>query len=317
MPDQWRDFAPGVGFPATWTDGIEQLIGNYASPNLVVDSPTTTTVRVAAGSSADTRSLAIQGSPRWITADATASHPGGAAGTHDVWACCTADSFGSGGSPPAETDTTTRAFTLKVTTAGTPSGSGGEALYRKIARVIWDGAAIVAVVPVGLPINYANLAAMVAPYRDVTDQGGSKAGTASAGTYLLGQDTIGAVNTAFAFNPIVVDLTEYAVPGKSTLFRIRSSLMTNAVAPATTLTVGLYPITSRGGASAAAPFVASVGAAVGSSAYVSPLANDWNNRLTGDFALTADAYVLAITLSGSTAINSGFNVRARLQVHNV
>lgn len=141
---QWRDFSPNVKLPATWTDGIEKALGNYVSPNWSIDQASTTQVRVKAGTGVDARAIMIQGSPRWIEADATATVSGGAA-VVPVYACCTADSFGSAAGPPVtETDTTTRTFTLK---AGTPSGSGGEALSRKVADVVWDGAKITGVLP--------------------------------------------------------------------------------------------------------------------------------------------------------------------------
>lgn len=150
MPiDKWRDFAPGASAPATWPDGIESLLGNYVSPNFSVVRSGSNTVNVLAGTTnGDQRTIAIQGSPRWITSPVSATHPGGGAGVHDIWACCTADSFGSSsGPPPQETDTTTRSFTLKITTAGTPSGSGGEALFRRIGTLVWDGSQILSVVP--------------------------------------------------------------------------------------------------------------------------------------------------------------------------
>lgn len=143
--DQWRNFAPGASAPATWPDGIESLLGNYSSPGLLMKRFGSAQVTLTAGGSSQAATLAVQGSPRWITATATATHPGGSAGIYKIYACCTADSFGSAAGPPIqETDTTTRSFTLKIT-SGTPSGTGGEALSRQIGVCHWDGSAITGV----------------------------------------------------------------------------------------------------------------------------------------------------------------------------
>lgn len=146
---KWRDFSPGGQLPATWTDNLEELLSTYASANFVVVKASATTVKVPAATGVDQAGIMIMASPRYNAADTVATHPGGAAGTHDVWVTCTADTFGSSAGPPIqETDTTTRTFGLKITTSGTPSGTGAEAKYRKVAQVIWDGATITAVIPI-------------------------------------------------------------------------------------------------------------------------------------------------------------------------
>lgn len=137
---QWRDFSPNTKLPATWTDGIERILSNYVSPNFVIDQPSPTSLRVAAGTAVDARAIAIAGKPRWNEADVSATASGGA-GTIILYAVTTAETFGSASGPPVqETDTTTRSFTLKAN--GTPSGSGGEALSRPLATVQWDGTKI-------------------------------------------------------------------------------------------------------------------------------------------------------------------------------
>lgn len=142
---KWRNFAPGDPLPSTWTDGIEELVSALIGSNTRLEIPTSTTLRIPAGAGDDQVTIAIDGSPRWITANITATHPGGSAGTYKVWAIATADSFGTDGNGN-ETDTTTRSFGLKITTsASTPSGSGSEAIYRQIGTCEWDGAAITSV----------------------------------------------------------------------------------------------------------------------------------------------------------------------------
>lgn len=144
---QWRDFAPQAKLPATWTDGVEQLVSNYASPNLVIDMASSTSLRVKAGAAHLARVLAVAGKPRWIEADASATVPGGTgAGTLTLYAVGYADTFAtSPGPPPFEVNnTTSMAFTLKI---GTPTGSGSEAISRPIATMVWDGTSITSFAP--------------------------------------------------------------------------------------------------------------------------------------------------------------------------
>ncbi|MDT7782068.1 MAG: Concanavalin A-like lectin/glucanase superfamily, partial [Pseudonocardiales bacterium] len=149
MGDRWRDFAIGQPLPSTWTDGIEELLNTYASGHLLLEKASATTVRIAASTTTGQVALAIRGKPRWITATITAAHPGGAAGTYDIWATTAADSFASTPGPPAgEVDNTNHAFALKITAQGaTPTGVGSEALYRRVGTLVWDGAQITAIDP--------------------------------------------------------------------------------------------------------------------------------------------------------------------------
>jgi hypothetical protein len=267
----------------------------------------------------------------------------GSAGTYGVFVTASANDFS--GVPP-NIDLTNYDFNI-VCSIANPTGVD---LWRKVGELVWTGTAIT---PGSLknligpapfahgaahmlggadPLSPASIGAttmadvtalLLGQYRDVVDQGGARIGSAAAGTYLLGQDTIGLVNTAFAFNPIDIDPADYAVAGKSTEFRIKASLFTNAVAPGSgvNFTVGLYPITGRGGASGAAPFVSSVGSIVTGSGYTfnGPVsASDWRRSVPSDFSIAAaDAFVLAVTLSNAMAANSAFAVAARLQVRNV
>lgn len=134
----WRNFNPGVPLPSTWTDAIEQLLNGAASANFKVVRATNTTLQVVAGSGNDQVSIAIEGKPRWNTATVTATHPGGGAGTLDVWVTGYDDVFGTD-SNGDETQTNSMAFGLKI---GAPSNSGAEAIQRKVATVTWDGSKI-------------------------------------------------------------------------------------------------------------------------------------------------------------------------------
>lgn len=146
---RWRDFAPGQTLPATWTDGIEELLSNYLSSNFNVSKASATTLQIVAGTGDDEVAAAIDGKPRWVTATVTAAHPGGAAGTYDVYIHANADSFGSAAGPPVqEVDNTNHNFFMKIIAGGGAlSGAGTEAIGRKVATVGWDGAALTTFTP--------------------------------------------------------------------------------------------------------------------------------------------------------------------------
>lgn len=138
---------------------------------------------MVAATGVDQVSIALNGKPRWNTATASATHPGGAAGTHDIWACSGPDVFVVSGSPATEADNTTHAFTLKITTSGTPSGTGGETWFRKVGTLVWSGTAITSITPLvgklagissdsgGLPVG------SIVEYAGSTDPGVQADGT--------------------------------------------------------------------------------------------------------------------------------------------
>lgn len=94
-------------------------------------------MRVVAGADQARVTISINGKPRWIEADVTATVSGGA-GVKDVWVTSAADSFSYTGDD--EIDGTDHSFALKV--GSTPSGSGAETNFRKVGEVDWDGSKI-------------------------------------------------------------------------------------------------------------------------------------------------------------------------------
>lgn len=139
-----RDFAPGVKLPSTWTDAIEELLSTYASPNFTIVPLSATQIQIVAGAGVDQVCVEVAGRPRWISATINAADPGGAAGTHDIYVTGYANSFTLDGSG-YEIDGTNRAFGLKIVASGTPSGTGAEAIYRKVGTLTWSGSAITAI----------------------------------------------------------------------------------------------------------------------------------------------------------------------------
>lgn len=142
---KFRDFAPGSPLPATWTDMLEELLTSYASSNFKLTLASATTISVPASDSLDNQvGLTIDGKWRYITSTVTASHPGGTAGTYNIWAVSGVDSFGADGSGN-ETLTSTPSFTLKIGAA--PTGTGGEAYGRLVGTCVWSGTAITGITP--------------------------------------------------------------------------------------------------------------------------------------------------------------------------
>jgi hypothetical protein len=295
--DQWRNFAPNQKLPATWTDGIEQLLSNYVSPNFVIDQPTDTTLRVKAGTGPDARTLAIQGKPRWNEADVSAT-VSGAAGTITVYAVSTAESFGSATGPPVqETDTTTRSFTLKAN--GAPSGSGGEAISRVVAIVAWDGARITGVTQ----LTHGALG-MAQAWQDVVERQGF-ANAPGTNALALGQSGLGlspATGSSYAGTfPFYLDPADYAVAGLTARMRLRFNLITGTPIPGTAITLALHPVTGYTNSVSNSQFVA--GAAVtGSSVALTGASVNTVYSGAAEFAPpAAGMYALIMTPTASTA----------------
>lgn len=119
-------------------DATQELLG-AAAPSFTLTVTGTTTVRADAGTVNDQAAIAIEGKYRYRTTAVTATHPGGAAGTHNVYVTASANNF-TGLSP--NIDITDYNFGLTILTSGTP---GGVAHFRKVAEVVWDGTKITSI----------------------------------------------------------------------------------------------------------------------------------------------------------------------------
>lgn len=144
MP-KWRDFSPGDPIPATWADGLEEMLSDYVGGNFrLTKAPNANNVvQVEAGGAVGQVGLALfsggEWRPRWATATKTIAHPGGAAGTYPVYAVGYEDSFGTDGDGNETNTTTSMEFGLVI---GAPSGAGAQAISRQVGVVQWDGARI-------------------------------------------------------------------------------------------------------------------------------------------------------------------------------
>ena len=134
-----RDFNLNDPLPSAFMDAIQQFISTQASPTLLVSRAGDTGVQVVAGTGNDQVSIGLGGSMRFITSTVTATHPAGAAGTYNVWACAPVLNTSQ-----EDAGTFDYAFTIQVLASGsTPTASGATALSRKVGETIWDGAKIV------------------------------------------------------------------------------------------------------------------------------------------------------------------------------
>jgi hypothetical protein len=117
-------------------------------------------------------------------------------------------------------------------------------------------------------------------------------------------------NHAFYLNP-----ADYAIPTKTTYYRIRASALTNAVAPGNSYSVNLYSVTPAGGGAGAVTLT--LGTAAGTYSFPTLTATSSANGVSADFAAPAAGfYVLSIGVGGNGAASSSVAINATLQVRN-
>lgn len=140
----------------------------------------------------------------------------------------------------------------------------------------------------------------------------------AAATYLFGVDgglfTVAGVQSgrsAFWFDP-----ADFAVSGLTTKVRLRGMMQTNAVASTSTFTAQMVPVATFGGASGAAPTVATVSANVVSVSFgATPGASaQVHVEATPVTAPSAGWYALSSVVSGAMAANSTAAMVIELQV---
>ncbi len=91
--------------------------------------------------------------------------------------------------------------------------------------------------------------------------------------------------------------------------RLRVVVLTNATAPATTFTVGLYPITASAGGAAAV--TATLDAAVATAAIPTPAASSRDIAVSGEVAVpSAGFYTLAVVIDTAMAASNSVLLRA-------
>lgn len=150
--------------------------------------------------------------------------------------------------------------------------------------------------------------------------------TPVAGTYLLqlsnaANNTAVAAATAFVQAHVFeLEPALFTANARTTKLNLRVVLRTNAVAPAVTYNLALYPVTGYGGASGNEPFVNAVGTGItGSSVtFTTPTASSTVLQNSGDFTIPATGeYVIGVTPSGTAAAGTVLNVLATLELRQV
>lgn len=147
---------------------------------------------------------------------------------------------------------------------------------------------------------------------------GNFSGTAAFLLWFNGPSLVATASSGAA--ALYLDPADFAAGSRAVKYRVKATVITNAVAPANTTTVGLYPVATWGGASGAAPFVNTVGAVVAGStaAVATPALSTRTEADSGDFAAPAAGYyVLGFASSGSLAAFSFVQVKSTLFVRQV
>ena len=140
MSKHRTDLTKNSPFPSTFVNAQQEFISTMASANFALTVASGTALQIVAATGNDQVTVGIMGRWRYVTATQQASHPGGAAGTYDVYVTA-ADNDLSAADPA---DATNYAFGLVIRPAGSPPTT---ALYRKVGTCYWNGTAILRVDP--------------------------------------------------------------------------------------------------------------------------------------------------------------------------
>lgn len=198
-----------------------------------------------------------------------------------------------------------------------PAGGSGQVLTKNTATdydVGWT-----------TPAGGVSVATYAAAYQDVTFGGGNLGAALAAATYILwsgagdgsnigAAGAVGAAPTAAA--AIYIDPAHWTVAGLTSKLRIHAYCHVGATAPARSILVGLYPVTTFLNTS-----VSVVGTLVTGSdtTFTTPAANSHTQQVAGDINVpTAGWFVMGATvLAGATAAASSTQIGARLQRRHV
>lgn len=134
-------FARTDVLPSWFINAQQQFISTLVA-NLALTQSSSTVLQVAATTSNGQVVIGIEGKWRYLTAIKTRAHPGGAAGTYDVYVTASANNIVN--TPVTGTDNTVYSFELAITASGVPPTivAGVVDHYRKIGECHWNGTAI-------------------------------------------------------------------------------------------------------------------------------------------------------------------------------
>jgi hypothetical protein len=148
----------------------------------------------------------------------------------------------------------------------------------------------------------------------------------TAATYLLGAGTSGAGVIASAatagLSPFYLAPLDYegsAVNKRTVKLDVQATVITNAVAPGITFTVGLYPVTAAAAGGEATVSVTLGSVIAGSTvAFATPAKEVLAEAVSSAFVCPAAGYyALCVVASGSAAAKSSAAIRASLQMAQI
>jgi len=139
VPKDYSSLTPGSQLPSFWLLQIQEYISALA-PDLRLTQISDVALRIVG--TGHQQAVGINGLWRWVTGNADATHPGGAAGTYDVYVACSANEIDL-----SFNDTTDYTFYLYIRPTGTPPtgntpAAKAIAATRKIGECDWSGTAI-------------------------------------------------------------------------------------------------------------------------------------------------------------------------------
>jgi hypothetical protein len=147
----------------------------------------------------------------------------------------------------------------------------------------------------------------------------------STGTFLLGAGSTGAGVehtgataglSALYLNP--ADYEESAVNKRTVKLNVQATVVTNAVAPGVTFTVGLYPVSAAAGGEAAVSLTLGSVVSGSTAAFTTPAKETLTEAGSGLFVCpSAGFFALAVVTSGSATTKSSVAIRASLQLSQI
>lgn len=134
-------FARDDVFPSWFVNSVQRLL-SLAAFNFAVTKQDATHIHVEAGADPLAAAVSIQGRWRWNEATVSRAHPGGAAGTYDIFAVSKANKIDT--SPAPGTDDTDYSFELRIVEAThtPPIEAGVVDIFRKVGSLQWSGTEI-------------------------------------------------------------------------------------------------------------------------------------------------------------------------------
>jgi microcystin-dependent protein len=138
---QMETFLRDDVFPSWFANALTKALSVATSQFQVVQQDPTH-IQLNAGADSAAAVIAIGGLWRWVEANITLAHPGGAAGSYPVYV--TARNNNITASPAPFTDATDYSFQLSILAPGvTPTINPGVLdVFRHVADVVWDGTKI-------------------------------------------------------------------------------------------------------------------------------------------------------------------------------